>query len=113
MCAVLSPTFFFFVTDKLLQQLKETSAGLSIWGLYFWGAAHADDIRAIASSASAAEKQGQIIHELAVENSLKLSKSKAVKYRYLTSQFGLYLVVNALASCGLTICQQGKVLNQG
>ena len=32
--SVLSPTFFIIVIDKLLQQLKETSAGISICGLY-------------------------------------------------------------------------------
>ena len=62
--------------DKLLQQLKATSAGLSICGLYLGGAAHADDVRAIASSASVTEEQGQIIHDFAVENGLKLNSEK-------------------------------------
>ena len=74
--SVLSPTFFVIVMDKLLQQLKETSAGLSICGLYLGGAAHADDVRAITSSASGAEKQGQIIHDFATENSLRLNSGK-------------------------------------
>ena len=73
---VLSPTFFLIVMDKLLQQLKATSAGLSICGLYLGGAAHADDVRAIASSASVTEEQGQIIHDFAVENGLKLNSEK-------------------------------------
>ena len=34
---------------------EETSAGVSMCGLYLGGAAHADDVRAIASSATAAE----------------------------------------------------------
>ena len=59
--------------DKLLQQLKATSAGLSICGLYLGGAAHADDVRAIAS---VTEEQGQIIHDFAVENGLKLNSEK-------------------------------------
>ena len=74
--SVLSPTFFLIVMDKLLQQLKATSAGLSICGLYLGGAAHADDVRAIASSASVTEEQGQIIHDFAVENGLKLNSEK-------------------------------------
>ena len=74
--SVLSPTFFIIVMDKLLQQLKKTSAGLSICGLYLGGAAHADDVRAIAPSASAAEEQGQIIQNFAAENYLKLNREK-------------------------------------
>ena len=74
--SVLSPTFFLIVMDKLLQQLKATSAGLSICGLYLGGAAHADDVRAIASSASVTKEQGQIIHDFAVENGLKLNSEK-------------------------------------
>ena len=68
------------VMDKLLQ-LKATSAGLSICGLYLGGAAHADDVRAIASSASVTEEQGQIIHDFAVENGLKtVRKQKLSRY---------------------------------
>ena len=74
--SVLSPTFFVIVMDKLLQQLKERSAGLSICGLYLGGVAHADDVCAITSSASGAEKQGQIIHDFATENSLRLNSGK-------------------------------------
>ena len=62
--------------DKLLQQLRDTSAGLSICGLYLGGAAHADDIRAIASSASVTEEQGQIMHDFAIGNGLKLNSEK-------------------------------------
>ena len=74
--SVLSPTFFLIVMDKLLQQLKETSAGLSICGLYPGGAAHVDDVHAIASSASVTKEQGQIIHDFAVENGLKVNSEK-------------------------------------
>ena len=42
--SVLSPTFFLIVMDKLLSQLKETSSGTSLCGLYLGGAAHADDV---------------------------------------------------------------------
>ena len=71
--SVLSPTSFFIVMDKL-QQLKDSSAGLSICGLYLGGTAHADDVRAIASSASATEEQGQIIQDFAIENGLRLKQ---------------------------------------
>ena len=74
--SVLSPTFFLVVMDKLLLLLKESSAGLSIGGLYLGGASHADDVRAIASSASAAEEQSQFIQNFAIENGLKLNHEK-------------------------------------
>ena len=62
--------------DKLLSQLKETSSGTSLCGLYLGGAAHADDVRTIASSASVAEEQGQIIYNFSLENGLKLNSTK-------------------------------------
>ena len=62
--------------DKLLLLLKKSSAGLSIGGLYLGGASHADDVRAIASSASAAEEQSQFIQNFAIENGLKLNHEK-------------------------------------
>ena len=62
--------------DKLLQQLRGTSAGLSICGLYLSDEAHADDVCAIPSSASVTEEQGQIIHDFAIGNGLKLNSEK-------------------------------------
>ena len=47
--SVLSPTFFLIVMDKLLMELKENKAGNSICNLYLRGAAHADDMRTIAT----------------------------------------------------------------
>ena len=54
---------------------------MSICGLYLGGAAHADDVRVLASSAAVAEEQGQIIHSFATENGLKLNceKTEVVK----------------------------------
>ena len=48
-------------TDKLLWQLKETSSRTSVCNLYLGGAVHADDVLAIASSATVAEEQGRIM----------------------------------------------------
>ena len=78
---MLSPIFFLVVMDTLLQRLRETSSGMSICGLYLGGAAHADDVRVLASSAAVAEEQGQIIHSFATENGLKLNceKTEVVK----------------------------------
>ena len=61
--------------DKLLRQLQETSPGTSIRGLYLGGAAHADDVRAIASSAIIAEEQSRIIQDFSTDN-LKLNGEK-------------------------------------
>jgi hypothetical protein len=62
--------------DKLLQQLRDTFAALSICGLYLGGAVHADDVPAIAFSASVTEEQGQIMHDFAIGNGLKLNSEK-------------------------------------
>ena len=61
--SVLSPIFFLVIMDDLLHQLSQSSCGASICRLYLSGAAHADDVRAIASSTSAAETQGAIISD--------------------------------------------------
>ena len=45
-------------------------------GVYLGGAAHADDLWAIASSATAAKHQSKIIHDFTVGNGLKLSSNK-------------------------------------
>ena len=47
--SVLSPTFSLIVMDKLLMELKENKASISICNLYLRGAAHADDMRTIAT----------------------------------------------------------------
>ena len=75
--SVLSPnTFFLIVMDKLLNQLRECSAGTSVHGLYLGGAAHVDDIRVLASSASIAEEQGLMISDFASQNGLHLNNEK-------------------------------------
>ena len=114
--SVLSPTFFLVIMDKLLLQLRESSAGLSIGGLYLGGASHADDVCAIASSASAVEEQCQFIQNFAIENSLKLnhekteylnqSAQKTTNCRYSTSQLRRYLIQHAWATHGPTTYQQ-------
>ena len=58
--SVLSPIFFVVIMDDLLHQLSHSGCGASICRLYLGGAAHADDVRAIASSTSGAEAQGAI-----------------------------------------------------
>ena len=74
--SVLSPTFFLVVMDKLLLQLSDERCGISICGLYLGGAAHADDVRTIASSAAIAEVQGGVIFEFAHNNGLLVNREK-------------------------------------
>ena len=66
--------------DRLLKGLTDICR--SLCGLYLGGAAHADDVRAIAPSATAAEQQRQIIHSFASSNGLKLKseKTEVVKF---------------------------------
>ena len=60
--SVLSPTFFLVVMDN--QKLCGENCGTSICGLYLGGAAHADDVRAIASSVTTVETQEALISAL-------------------------------------------------
>ena len=74
--SVLSPTFFLVLMDKLLHQLSDERCGISICGLYLGVAAHADDVRTIASSAAIAEVQGGVISEFAHNNGLLVNREK-------------------------------------
>ena len=74
--SVLSPTFFLVVIDKLLSELSEKKAGVSICELYLGGAAHADDVRTVATSAKGAEEQGLLISDFADNNGLTLNRFK-------------------------------------
>ena len=49
---------------------------MSIEGLFLGGAAHADDVRTIASFPASAEAQGALILEFATQNGLSLNQSK-------------------------------------
>ena len=78
--SVLSPIFFLVIMDDLLHQLSQSGCGASICRLYLGGAAHADDVRAIASSTSGAEAQGAIISDFSSKHGLHLnSKQKLSK----------------------------------
>ena len=74
--SVLSPIFFLVIMDDLLHQLSQSSCGASICRLYLGGAAHADDVRAIASSTSGAEAQGAIISDFSSKHGLHLNSTK-------------------------------------
>ena len=70
------PTFFLVVMDKLLSELSGMKAGVSICELYLGGAAHADDVRTVATSAKGAEELGLLISDFAGNNGLTLNRSK-------------------------------------
>ena len=74
--SVLSPTFFLVIMDKLLHSLKHEIAGLSICSLYLGGAAHADNVRTIATSTQGATEQSKLVSKFASDNGLKLNASK-------------------------------------
>ena len=74
--SVLSPTFFLVIMDELLHRLSEKDCGASICQLFLGGAAHADDVRAIASSKFVAEAQGAIISDFSSEHGLHLNRAK-------------------------------------
>ena len=67
---------YLVVMDRLLTELKQNKAGISICNLYLGGAAHADDVRAIASSTQGTEDQGKMIANIATKNGLSLNESK-------------------------------------
>ena len=62
--------------DKLLFKLNEKKVGISIYDLYLGGAAHADDVRSIATSAQTAKEQSLLISDFASNNDLTLNMSK-------------------------------------
>ena len=71
--SILSPTFFLVVMDKLLFELNEKKAGISIYDLYLGGAAHVDDVRSIATSANTAKEQSLLISDFTSNNGLTLN----------------------------------------
>ena len=67
--SVLSPT-------RLFTELKENKAGISICNLYCGVAAHADDVRAIASSTQGTKDQDKMIANFTTKNGVSLNESK-------------------------------------
>ena len=74
--SVLSPTLFIAVMDSLLHFLESAGQGLNLLGLHVGASAHADDVRAVSLSKSAAHTQGNLIEAFCQANSLKLNASK-------------------------------------
>ena len=74
--SVLSPTLFIAVMDSLLHFLESAGQGLNPLGLHVGASAHADDVRAVSLSKSAAHTQGNLIEAFCQANSLKLNASK-------------------------------------
>ena len=83
--SMLSPTLSLVIMDKLLHSLKHDNAEVSICSLYLWGAAHADDVRTIATSTQGATEQSKIVSKFASDNGLKLNASKTEIVWFLTT----------------------------
>ena len=56
--------------------MREGRVGISIYNLYLGGAAHADDVRTVATSVKAAEEQSVQVSKFASHQGLTLNKSK-------------------------------------
>ena len=74
--SVLSPILFLIVIDPLLKTLRDNNAGLSVYGTYIGGAAHADDLRTATATKNSIIQQVDIIEEFTSANHLKLNSSK-------------------------------------
>ena len=74
--SVLSPILFLMVIDTLLGNLRQNKAGISMYGTYIGGAAHADDLRTIAASKDSIVQQYSIINQFTEGNHLRLNLSK-------------------------------------
>ena len=74
--SALSPLLFLIAVDPMLKTLKFKQAGLSIHGNFVGGAAHADDLRTIATSKCSVIEQADIIDKFTFSNHLKLNSSK-------------------------------------
>ena len=74
--SVLSPLLFLIAVDPMLKNLRLKQAGLSISGNFVGAAAHADDLRTIATSKSSVKEQVDIIEKFTSNNHLKLNSSK-------------------------------------
>ena len=85
--SVLSPTLFLVVMDELFHRLSEKDCGASICQLFLGGAAHADDVRSIATSKFVAEAQGAIISDFSSENGLHLNRAKTEIVKVSNSTF--------------------------
>ena len=74
--SVLSPILFLVVIDPLLKTLRDHNAGLSVYGTYIGGAAHADDLRTATATKNSTAQQVDIIEEFTSANYLRLNSSK-------------------------------------
>ena len=67
---------------RFLTELKQNKGDISICNLYLGGAAHADDVRTMASSTQGIEDQGKMIANIATKNGLSLNESKTEIVRF-------------------------------
>ena len=103
--SVLSPIFFLVIMDDLLHQLSQSNYSALICRLYLGSAAHADDMRAIAASISAAETQGTIISDFSLTHDLE--KMEVVK---ISNSTQVPLDQISLSCSSVTTLHQAKCL---
>ena len=104
--SVLSPTFFLVVMGELLQNMREGRVGISIYNLYLGGAAHADDVRTVATSARAAEEQSVQVSKFASHQGLTLNKSKTEVVKFSSNTIPRAKSINQ--SGGIPDCSHPK-----
>ena len=87
--SVLSPLLFLITVDTLLKELRSQNAGLSVLGTFVGGAAHADDLRTIATTKNTIATQVNIIDNFTSKHSLRLNQAKTeiVKITLQPNQF--------------------------
>ena len=106
--SVLSPLLFIIVVDGLLQNLRNENAGLSILGTFVGGAAHADDVRTIASSKDTVRSQTDIINRFTLQNNLKLNSAKTEIVKITRQPF--YPEQINVDNCAITTVAKAKCL---
>ena len=87
--SVLSPLLFLITVDTFLKELRSQNAGLSVLGTFVGGAAHADDLRTIATTKNTIATQVNIIDNFTSKHSLRLNQAKTeiVKITLQPNQF--------------------------
>ena len=83
---MLSPLLFLITIDELLKDFRAQNAGLSVLGSFVGGAAHADNLRTIATTTDTIATQANIIDAFTSTNSLKLNQTVTDILNLLTSE---------------------------
>ena len=107
--SVLSPTLFLIVMDELLHSLRSNKSGISISNLYLGGAAHADDVRAVSTSAAVANCQSLLISDFASHHGLKLNNPKTEVVKFSQNKASHDTTISLLGS-SICVADEAKCL---